>query len=181
MLAVAALGVVALLAPGTHGPAEITIADGPGPGSGTFRISGTHRDSATCISLARRVRSGGAVGEYLVRGCPVVVPKRRQLRGYAAYVCPVDEMLVVGAVTRKAARVDVELWDGQRLDARIFTPPAALRYRAHVFALLTREQSATGSFVDDIHPRSIRAYTADGTALATQRFRSGTGRAFGCF
>jgi hypothetical protein len=162
---------------------EITIAKGTGPRSGTFRISGTHEagESATCLSLTRRVRIARTVREFVLRGCSAAVPGRRQVRGYASYVCPADEMLVVGGVAREAARVDVELWDGKRLDARIFTPPAALRYRARVFALLTRKRSETGVFIDDIHPRAIRAYAADGSVLATQRFRSGSAQSHECF
>jgi hypothetical protein len=185
-VAVVALLAVALPAPvadgGTPEPnTDITIARGPGPRSGTFRITGTHRDSATCLSLTRRLRIHGTVREFFVRGCSAAVPKRRQLRGYATYICGADEMLVVGGVARNAARVEVELWDGKRLEAQIFTPPSTLRYRARVFALLTREKSLTGAFVDDIHPRSIRAYAADGSVLASQGFRAGRGSAYDCF
>ena len=141
LAAIAALAAVALVVPAdARNGRSFTVAAGEASGGGTFRLAAfrkhTRRDVRTCLRLTRRYRSVRRVWSF----CPRGVPDAWAAHGDSLFDCRNNEMRVIGAATADVARVEVELMDGQVLQAALYRVPLRFElYGGRFFVVLTRQ------------------------------------------
>jgi hypothetical protein len=121
-----------------------------------------------CTSLVFHENEGGTICGMPVVGAPGETRGAEHVIAGGMYQgLPNDDLWVEGVVASNVSRVEVELTDGRRLQARVYDAPAALGLELKFFLVRTRppEYGAPKVGLPRLPVRAFSAYDARGHLL----------------